>query len=133
MSNSHLLIITLPSLIHRIGGEPCQHAKSLAHSMHCQLKRIRRSRHWQITGIPEDLHAFQEVLQQEPNPKFHYLITKLQQGLAQASPEPDSKAKQLATLIEQQPDITLSELMEKTKCTLSEARIIRGQVEASQF
>lgn len=59
--------------------------------MHCQLKRIRRSRHWQITGIPEDLHAFQEVLQQEPNPKFHYLITKLQQGLAQASPEPDSK------------------------------------------
>lgn len=127
--NPSHIIIALPSLIHRIGGDNNAQAKQLAHHLGCELKRIRRSRNWQIIGERDNLQTFQNTLQHESELKFQYLISKLQQGLAQPDDKLDSKAEQLATLIKQQPDITLSELMEKTHCTLVEARLARATVE----
>ncbi|EKG2506605.1 ribosome recycling factor, partial [Vibrio vulnificus] len=48
--NEQLVVIALPSLIHRIGGEMTKHLKSVAADHGCELKRVRRSRHWQISG-----------------------------------------------------------------------------------
>ncbi len=127
--NPNHIIIALPSLIHRIGGDNNAQAKQLAHHLGCELKRIRRSRNWQIIGEKDGLIAFQSALKEESESKFQYLISKLQQGLAQPNDPTESKAEQLAALIAQQPDITLSELMKKTHCTLVEARIARETVE----
>ncbi|MEF1339629.1 ribosome recycling factor family protein, partial [Vibrio rotiferianus] len=52
------ITIPLPSLIHRIGGDNAKRAKAIAVEKKCELKRIRRSRNWQITGEALDLKAF---------------------------------------------------------------------------
>lgn len=127
--NPNHIIIALPSLIHRIGGDNNAQAKQLAHHLGCELKRIRRSRNWQIIGERVGLVAFQSALETESESKFQYLISKLQQGLAQPNNQPESKAEQLERLIRQQPDITLSELMAITNCTLVEARMARETIE----
>ncbi|ELV8662002.1 ribosome recycling factor, partial [Vibrio vulnificus] len=56
--NEQLVVIALPSLIHRIGGEMTKHLKSVAAEHGCELKRVRRSRHWQIFGEALALQAF---------------------------------------------------------------------------
>lgn len=117
--------IPLPSLIHRIGGESCKHAKATAAQHQCELKRIRRSRNWQITGASADLTTLLTALQAEQNQAFEYLINKLKSGLLALNDKPESKAEQLASLIKQQPDITLNELMAATNCTMAEARVAR--------
>ena len=122
---SELPCIVLPSLIHRIGGESCKHVKILAAQHHCELKRIRRSRNWQITGASADLTHRLSAIQAEENETLNYLISKLQVALRALDDKPESKAEQLASLIQQQPDITLNELMAATNCTMAEARVAR--------
>ncbi|WP_239690486.1 ribosome recycling factor family protein, partial [Vibrio parahaemolyticus] len=40
------ITISLPSLIHRIGGDHAKRAKTLAAEKQCDLKRIMPSRNW---------------------------------------------------------------------------------------
>lgn len=124
-TKSELPCIALPSLIHRIGGENCKYAKAVAAQHQCELKRIRRSRHWQIMGNSANLTLLSSTLQVEENQELDYLINKLQIGLLALNNKPESKAEQLASLIAQQPDITLNELMATTNCTMAEARVAR--------
>ena len=49
--NSRNLSIPLPSLIHRIGSDHAKRAKAIAAEKKCEMKRIRRSRNWQIAEI----------------------------------------------------------------------------------
>lgn len=44
------IAITLPSLIHRIGSDTVKRLKLQAQTFDCELKRIRRSRNWQLLG-----------------------------------------------------------------------------------
>ena len=44
------IIIALPSIIHRIGGETAKQAKAIALQNECEFKRVRRSRNWSVTG-----------------------------------------------------------------------------------
>jgi hypothetical protein len=53
-----LVVISLPSLIHRIGGDNAKRAQAIAVEKKCELKRIRRSRNWQIAGEALDVKAF---------------------------------------------------------------------------
>lgn len=124
-TKSELPCITLPSLIHRIGGENCKYAKTIAVQHQCELKRIRRSRNWQITGNSADLTNLFTTLQAEQSQGFDYLINKLNTGLLALNDKPESKTEQLASLIAQQPDTTLNELMAATNCTMAEARVAR--------
>lgn len=117
--------IALPSLIHRIGGETCKRAKVIALDHHCELKRIRRSRNWQLTGTTANLTLLLSRIQTEQDETMDYLISKLQAGLLAQNDKPQSKAAQLASLIQYHPDITLNELMEATHCTMAEARVAR--------
>ncbi|WP_417880925.1 ribosome recycling factor family protein [Vibrio sp.] len=124
-TQSELPCIALPSLIHRIGGENCKYAKAIAAQHQCELKRIRRSRNWQISGNSANLAHLLSALQAEQNQGLDYLINKLNTGLLALNDKPESKAEQLASLIAQQPDITLNELMAATNCTMIEARVAR--------
>ncbi|MFD2176516.1 ribosome recycling factor family protein [Veronia pacifica] len=122
MSNS-LLIVPLPSLVHRIGGEAVKKARALASQYQCQLKRVRRSRNWQLSGEAMRLDELCNQLDRESELK--YLKQKTEQKL-QLHPELlETKAAKLRRLIENDPTITLAELVALTQCTLSEARAAR--------
>lgn len=124
-TKSELPYIALPSLIHRIGGENCKYAKAVAAQHQCELKRIRRSRHWQIMGNSANLALLASTLQTEENQAFDYLINKIQISLLALNNKSESKTEQLVSLMKQQPDITLNELMATTNCTMAEARVAR--------
>ncbi|OEF25577.1 ribosome recycling factor family protein [Vibrio rumoiensis] len=122
-------IIALPSLIHRIGGENAKLAKAMALECGCEIKRIRRSRNWQVVGDISSIQALSDRLKYHHSTTMSYLMTKLDEGLQQASDKPESKEQKLKDLLQQQPNITLAELMNNTNCTLAEARSARFEYE----
>ncbi len=52
------IAITLPSLIHRIGSDTVKRLKLQAQTFDCELKRIRRSRNWQLLGEAASMQNF---------------------------------------------------------------------------
>lgn len=122
------ITIMLPSLIHRIGRENVTQAQTLAKSYGCQLKRVRRSRNWQICGGAIDIQSFTKQLVNFEG--FRYLIQKIDTALLQHSDKLESIDAKLIRLIDNNPSITLAELMELTQCTITEARLARFQTDS---
>lgn len=120
-----ILIISLPSLIHRIGGDNAKLAKHIANEYACEIKRIRRSRHWTIVGEIDSLRALSAYLKHTQPEPMRYLIQKVEDGLQPLDSPPESKREQLHNLLQQQPNMTLAELMNITQCTIAEARSAR--------
>ncbi|QQX82460.1 ribosome recycling factor family protein [Shewanella sp. KX20019] len=129
------IIISLPSLIHRIGRETVNSAKVFAAQYHCELKRVRRSRNWQLSGEAIDIQSFARDLRAESiktgqrevgaNGEFHYLIKKIETALLGHADKLEPLAEKLARLISENPNITLAELVHITDCRMSEARTAR--------
>ncbi|WP_260258571.1 ribosome recycling factor family protein [Vibrio intestinalis] len=119
--------ISLPSLIHRIGREQLDVARDLATQYQCQLKRVRRSRHWQLIGEISHISDFCTQLSQLSQSRF--IQDKVERHLNSLKPSL-SIEQQLAALIEANPAITLSELMSETNCTQAEARRARFDADA---
>ena len=122
------ITIMLPSLIHRIGRENVTQAQTLAKSYGCQLKRVRRSRNWQICGGAIDIQSFIKQLVNFEG--FRYLTQKIETALLQHSDKLESIDAKLIRLIDNNPSITLAELMELTQCTITEARLARFQTDS---
>lgn len=120
-----LITISLPSLIHRIGGEHVKTAKLFAQIHHCQLKRIRRSRNWQLIGTGADILDFSNNLAAESDENFSYLISKIQSNKEIALSQQETLQAKLESLIKQNPAITLAELAQLTGCTIAQARTAR--------
>ncbi|MFA0698159.1 ribosome recycling factor family protein, partial [Vibrio sp. 10N.222.49.C9] len=72
--------VALPSLIHRVGGETVQSVKQLALKHECELKRVRRSRHWQVSGDAINIQALCSELSQQPDSVL-FIIKKLNLAL----------------------------------------------------
>ncbi|MCK6264522.1 ribosome recycling factor family protein [Vibrio sp. ZSDE26] len=123
------LTLPLPSLIHRIGGERVKQAKALALEFHCELKRVRRSRHWQLIGLPDGLIQFHEAIQQQEDESFGYLVKKLEESLRDLNVPRESVEAKLERIITEQPNVTLTELMRLTDCSMSQARRARFDAE----
>ncbi len=119
------IVIALPSLIHRIGREQVTQAQILAVKFGCSLKRVRRSRNWQLTGGAVDVQSFTLALKQCQPAMAPYLIAKLEAGLLLHADKLEPLPVKLVRLIRETPGITLGELMEQTKCTIIEARQAR--------
>lgn len=120
-----VITIALPSLIHRIGGEQTKKARSLADEFNCKLSRVRRSRNWQISGLAPNQAAFcKHIKSQTPEP-MAYLIRKLDEGLEKHKDKLEPEEARLKRIIEENPNITLNELMAQTNCSISEARKAR--------
>lgn len=122
---NEVIAIALPSLIHRIGREAVTQAQTLAGDFACSLKRVRRSRNWQLTGGAVDVQSFTLALKQHQGETARYLITKLEAGLALHADKLEPLEVKLVRLIRETPGITLGELVEQTQCTLIQARQAR--------
>ncbi|EGU52088.1 hypothetical protein VINI7043_18701 [Vibrio nigripulchritudo ATCC 27043] len=127
--NKEKLLIPLPSLIHRIGGDNAKAAKSLATKHQCEMKRVRRSRNWQVTGTPDNLSALLANIQSMGSDTYQFVIKKMNEKLSAYYEVHEPVEQQLHSLILQNPNITLSELMERTNCTLAEARLARFEAD----
>ncbi|WP_045593191.1 ribosome recycling factor family protein [Vibrio vulnificus] len=127
--NEQLVVIALPSLIHRIGGEMTKHLKSVAAEHGCELKRVRRSRHWQISGEALALQAFYDQVRRLEEDSASYLVKKMQLALASHSEKLEPLEDKLQRLVMENPAITLTELMSQTHCSLSQARSARFSAE----
>ncbi|ENY3836194.1 ribosome recycling factor family protein [Vibrio vulnificus] len=127
--NEQLVVIALPSLIHRIGGELTKHLKSVAADHGCELKRVRRSRHWQISGEALALQAFYDQVRRLEEDSASYLVKKMQLALASHSEKLEPLEDKLQRLVMENPAITLAELMSQTHCSLSQARSARFSAE----
>ncbi|EKA7349177.1 ribosome recycling factor family protein [Vibrio vulnificus] len=127
--NEQLVVIALPSLIHRIGGELTKHLKSVAADHGCELKRVRRSRHWQISGEALALQAFYDQVRRLEGDSASYLVKKMQLALASHSEKLEPLEDKLQRLVMENPAITLAELMSQTHCSLSQARSARFSAE----
>ncbi|ELY5141976.1 ribosome recycling factor family protein [Vibrio vulnificus] len=122
-----IIVIALPSLIHRIGGETTKYLKSVAADHGCELKRVRRSRHWQIAGEALALQAFYDQVRRLEEDSASYLVKKMQ--LASHSEKLEPLEDKLQRLMMENPAITLAELMSQTHCSLSQARSARFSAE----
>lgn len=121
------LTVALPSLIHRIGSDAVKDAKSLAENHRCSLKRVRRSRNWQLQGEATDIDNLCHALQDQDAMK--YLTGKLEQKLALHPELLETTADKLKRIIVANPAITLAELVDATRCTMAEARAARLDTE----
>ncbi|UJF22810.1 ribosome recycling factor family protein [Shewanella sp. OMA3-2] len=119
------ITIALPSLIHRIGGDNVKHAKAVALLCDCELKRVRRSRNWLILGQAIQVQSFSTQIKADRSEVFRYLIQKIDVGLLIHTDKLESLEDKLKRLITQTPNITLSELMQVTDCTVAQARVAR--------
>ena len=128
-SMSDLLItISLPSFLHRIGRSSVNLARELAEQHHCELKRVRRSRHWKIVGEFSQLELLKKALISVDAIVYQFLLTKITAALAKIEP-PLTLDQQLAQLIVAHPLMTLAELMHITQCSEAEARLARFENE----
>ncbi|EMK6954291.1 ribosome recycling factor family protein [Vibrio cholerae] len=119
------IAITLPSLIHRIGSDTVKRLKLQAQTFDCELKRIRRSRNWQLLGEAALMQNFVIQIKQTEYQEAEYLIRKLETALKQHSDKLEPLETKLQRLISQKPSITLAELMAVTQCSLVQAREAR--------
>ncbi|WP_293747015.1 ribosome recycling factor family protein [uncultured Paraglaciecola sp.] len=134
------IIIALPSLIHRIGSETAKQAKAMALQYECELKRVRRSRNWRVTGdaikvqtYAAQLKAHQMIshkLNKQGDGEFHYLIKKIETALLGHADKLETLEAKLIRLITQTPNITLAQLVLLTQCTEAEARVARFEAES---
>ncbi|GAB3522855.1 ribosome recycling factor family protein [Photobacterium alginatilyticum] len=120
-----VLITHLPSLIHRIGGENVKKAKRIALDYGCELKRIRRSRNWQLAGEQCALRKFSDGLSTSEPEAMQFLIRKIDERLVALNENSESREEQLKELVFKNPNITLAELMAMTNCSIAEARLAR--------
>jgi hypothetical protein len=123
------ITIRLPSLIHRIGGDKAKQAKAIAVQCHCELKRVRRSRNWGISGEAIKIQSFTERLKMENADEFGYLIQKIDTALLDHADKLAPLDAKLARLLHDKPNITLGELIQLTQCTVAEARVARFYAE----
>lgn len=93
--NEQLVVIALPSLIHRIGGEMTKHLKSVAAEHGCELKRVRRSRHWQISGEALALQAFYDQVRRLEEDSASYLVKKNAIGVGFTQREAGTAGRQI--------------------------------------
>jgi hypothetical protein len=119
------ILISLPSLIHRIGGEKTKQAKAIAQQCHCELKRVRRSRNWGVSGEAMNVQGFAERLKTQNDVGFRYIIKKVETALLEHGDKLESLETKLAHLIIDNANITLAELVQVTQCSIAEARLAR--------
>lgn len=128
------ITISLPSLVHRIGREAVKQAQAVAKQYQCELKRVRRSRNWGLSGEAIKIQSFSVHLKsvqlktaqlQREGGEFRYLIQKIETALLDHTDKLEPLEAKLARLINDTPNITLAELIHATDCTLAEARKAR--------
>lgn len=127
--SSENLVISLPSLIHRIGSEATKRLRIVVKQHGCNLKRVRRSRNWQLIGQFDALKGLLNHLSQQ-SAEFDFVLNKLNAHINQSVVSQEYTNERLIEILLADPTITLTDLMERTGCSLIEARFARSESEA---
>ena len=120
-SKNHIPYITLPSFLRRVLKSSA--LKALFFEQGCELKRIGRSRHWQLKASFEQLEAIISAIEANAEPSWQWLVTLLSKR--RKNLDFDS----LISIAEKKPGITVSELMLRTDCTIAQARNVIDTIE----
>ena len=113
--------ITLPSFLRRV--LKAYALKALIREQGCELNRIGRSRNWQLKASFEQLEATISAIEKSTEPSWQWLVTHLsKQGK-------DLAFDVLLSIAKKKPEITISELMLRTDCTIAEARRVIDSLE----
>lgn len=115
--------ITLPSFIRRV--DKTNHLKNLFREQGCELKRIGRSRHWQLDASFAQIEATIKAIEASTEPSWQWLVTHL------SKQHKDLAFDMLLSIAEKKPAITVSELMQRTDCTIAQARKVIDTLEFS--
>lgn len=115
----------LPSLIHRMGSDNTKKAKLVALECGCEIKRIRRSRNWQVVGDEHSFKKLSERLRLSEPETMQFLIRKIDERLTTYNDKLERIEDKLKRLVIQNSSITLAELMQITNCSITEARFAR--------
>lgn len=113
--------ITLPSFLRRV--LKAYALKTLIREQGCELNRIGRSRNWQLKASFEQLEQIINLIEQSEELSWQWLATHL------------SKQRKnlgfdiLISIAKKKPNITVSELMQRTDCTIAEARRVIDTLE----
>jgi len=116
-NNSETVALKLNRFLHRIDSKNAM--IELADQCGCQLKRIRRSQNWLLTGNPSQLVEISHQLRLKKEKWISEAIDK-------ALPKP---CIDLAEIIKANTAMTVNQLIADTGCTLSEARTAIDQAE----
>ncbi|MGB1262971.1 MAG: ribosome recycling factor family protein [Cognaticolwellia sp.] len=117
----HLPSITLPSFLRRV--LKAYAVKALIRQQGCQLNRIGRSRNWQLTATFEQLEQTIAAIEQSNEPSWQWLALHLSKQRKSLGFDV------LLSIAKKKPGITVTELMQRTDCTIAEARRVIDTVE----
>jgi hypothetical protein len=108
--------ITLSSFLRRV--LKAYALKSLIRAQGCELNRIGRSRNWQLKATFEQLEQTVSLIEQSEEASWQWVaihISKQRKNLG---------LDMLLIIAKKKPGITISELMQRTDCTIAEARTV---------
>ncbi|MEH6597092.1 MAG: ribosome recycling factor family protein [Colwellia polaris] len=111
---SNIPYITLPSFLRRV--LKAYALKSLIRAQGCELNRIGRSRNWQLKATFEQLENITSLIEQSEESSWQWVavhISKQSKNLG---------FDMLLAIAKKNSGITVSELMQRTDCTIAEAR-----------
>jgi hypothetical protein len=112
-----ILSIQLNNFLHRIDCKTT--IIELVTQQSCNLKRIRRSKHWSLTGNQNQLVAVSEQL-------IQLKTLWIAEAINKALPKPTFD---LTAIVQANPDMTINRLIAETGCTLIEARAALDKAE----
>ena len=113
--------ITLPSFLRRV--LKAYALKTLIRQQGCELNRIGRSRNWQLKATFEQLEQVIHIVEQSEEPSWQWLATHL------SKQRKNLGFDMLVSIAKKKSGITVSELMQRTDCTIAEARRVIDTLE----
>lgn len=113
--------IPLPSFLRRT--LKAYALKKFIRNLGCQLTRIGRSRNWQLEADFNQIQAIINFIEQENETSWFWLANRLKMEYQQLNHE------SLLALASKLDNITITELMAKTDCTLAQARKVLDELE----
>ncbi|MBA6292547.1 hypothetical protein H4J58_16720 [Colwellia sp. MB3u-70] len=118
---NHLPYIALPSFLRRV--LKAYALKALIREQGCEISRIGRSRNWQLKATFQQLEQTISLIEQSEETSWQWLATHLSQQRKNLGFD------MLLTIAQKKPEITVSELMQRTDCTIAEARRVIDTLE----
>lgn len=113
--------ITLPSFLRRV--LKAYAIKTLIREQGGELNRIGRSRNWQLKATFEQLEQTISVIEASDEPSWQWVAAHL------SKQRKNLGFDMLVTIAQKKPGITITELMQRTDCTIAEARRVIDAIE----
>jgi hypothetical protein len=117
----HVPVVNLPSFLRRV--LKAYALKANIRALGCELSRIGRSRNWQLTANFEKIERVISMVEDSEEETWQWVALHLRKQHKNLSFD------MLLAIAQKKPEITVSELMARTDCTIAQARQVIDKVE----